>query len=56
MEIDAAIASGSHYICASDEVRNVLVQHAARKKEGMMIYAATLDSFKRTGGFEAVRL
>ncbi len=56
MEIDAAIASGSHYICATDEVRNVLVQQAARKKEGMLIYAATLDSFKQSGGFEAVRL
>ncbi len=56
MEIDEALNGGAHYICASKEIRNVLVQQAASRKEGMMIYIATLDDFERTGGFEAIRL
>ncbi len=54
--IDRAIGSGCHYLCASDDILNVLLQQAASKREGMMIYAATLDDFRRTGGFRPFRL
>jgi len=55
-KISASLAPNMHYLCASQDIKNVLLQSAARKKEGMIIFAATVDEFKETGGFEAVRL
>jgi DNA-binding MarR family transcriptional regulator len=54
--IDRAIGAGCHYLCASEDIQNVLLQQAASKREGMIIYAATLDDFRRTGGFRPFRL
>jgi DNA-binding transcriptional ArsR family regulator len=55
-KIDSAITNGFHYLCGSEEIQNVLIQQAAAKRQGMIIYTATAEDFLRTGGFRAVKL
>lgn len=51
-EIQASVKSGCHYICSSPEIRNTLLQHAAklaRSTGAMKISAATIDEMQKTG-------
>lgn len=55
-KIDKALRAGNHYICGSDDIRNVLLQQAARHKDSITILVTTAEDFNMQGGFEAVRL
>lgn len=56
-DIENSVASGVYYVCATPEIRNILLQHAAKRsnKEGKMkISAAVLENFPQAGFIDFV--
>ena len=54
-----SVANNGYYICASQELKNILLQQAcryAKKKGGLKIFVQLADEFMRSGEFEGVML
>ncbi|MFH1978530.1 MAG: DUF87 domain-containing protein [Candidatus Aenigmatarchaeota archaeon] len=52
------LKQSNHFICASDRIKNMVIQQAARickeDKKKVIIFVSTLDKFEENGSFEKV--